>query len=65
MLLESLFFRSSGSGAKYCYDRFPSNFRTDEQEEKRRQILAAASGALEYSAKHRYIHAYISVYMYD
>ncbi|KAM7483016.1 hypothetical protein LguiB_007599 [Lonicera macranthoides] len=42
----------SGSGAKYCYDRFPSNFRTDEQEEKRRQILAAASGALEYSAKH-------------
>ncbi|KAK4479282.1 hypothetical protein RD792_014793 [Penstemon davidsonii] len=41
----------SGSGAKYCYDRFPSNARTEEQEEKRKQILAAASGALEYSGK--------------
>ncbi|THF99555.1 hypothetical protein TEA_013130 [Camellia sinensis var. sinensis] len=36
----------SGSGAKYNYDRFPSNSRTEEQEEKRKQILAAASGAL-------------------
>ncbi|KAK1368043.1 hypothetical protein POM88_034135 [Heracleum sosnowskyi] len=36
-----------GSGAKYCYDRFPSNNRTEEQEEKRKQILAAASGALD------------------
>ncbi|KAG7944548.1 hypothetical protein I3843_15G107500 [Carya illinoinensis] len=42
----------SGSGAKYAYDRFPSNVRTEEQEEKRRQILAAASGAFEYSGKH-------------
>ncbi|KAL0431105.1 UNVERIFIED_CONTAM: DENN domain and WD repeat-containing protein SCD1, partial [Sesamum radiatum] len=42
----------SGSGAKYCYDRFPANIRTEEQEEKRKQILAAASGALEYSGKH-------------
>lgn len=42
----------SGSGAKYTYDRFPSNFRTEEQEEKRRQILAAASGAFDYSGKH-------------
>ncbi|KAL3824778.1 hypothetical protein ACJIZ3_020807 [Penstemon smallii] len=41
----------SGSGAKYCYDRFPSNARTEEQEEKRKQILAAASGVLEYSGK--------------
>ncbi|KAL3640758.1 Scytalone dehydratase [Castilleja foliolosa] len=41
----------SGSGAKYCYDRFPANIRTEELEEKRKQILAAASGALEYSAK--------------
>lgn len=40
------------SGAKYTYDRFPSNIRTEEQEEKRRQILAAASGAFEYSGKH-------------
>lgn len=40
------------SGAKYTYDRFPSNIRTEEQEEKRRQLLAAASGALEYSGKH-------------
>lgn len=37
----------SGSGAKYCYDRFPSNNRTEEQEEKRKQILATASGALD------------------
>lgn len=42
----------SGSGAKYCYDRFPSNIRTEEQEEKRKQILAAASGALEFSGIH-------------
>lgn len=36
-----------GSGAKYCYDRFPSNNRTEEEEEKRKQILAVASGALD------------------
>lgn len=42
----------SGSGGKHCYDRFPANFRTEEQEEKRKAILAAAVGALEYSAKH-------------
>ncbi|OVA05014.1 DENN domain [Macleaya cordata] len=42
----------SGSGAKHCYDRFPSNIRTEEQEEKRKAILAAAIGALEYSGKH-------------
>lgn len=41
----------SGSGAKYTYDRFPSNVRTEEQEEKRKQILAAAGGAFEYSGK--------------
>ncbi|CAM8977111.1 unnamed protein product [Rhodiola kirilowii] len=41
-----------GSGAKYCYNRFPSNNRTEEQEEKRKQILAAASGALELAGKH-------------
>lgn len=33
-----------GSGAKYTYDRFPSNIRTEEEEEKRKQILATASG---------------------
>ncbi|KAJ8752743.1 hypothetical protein K2173_007053 [Erythroxylum novogranatense] len=38
----------SGSGAKYTYDRFPSNIRSEDQEEKRKQILAAASGAFEY-----------------
>ncbi|XWS50709.1 hypothetical protein CRYUN_Cryun12cG0109900 [Craigia yunnanensis] len=41
----------SGSGAKYSYDRFPSNVRTEEQEEKRKQILAAANGAFEYSGR--------------
>ena len=48
---------SSGSGAKYTYDRFPSVIRTAQQEEKRKQILAAASGASEYSGRHtpRYI----------
>ncbi|XP_047337287.1 DENN domain and WD repeat-containing protein SCD1 isoform X1 [Impatiens glandulifera] len=39
----------SGSGAKYTYDRFPSNIRPEEQEERRRQILEAAKGAFEYS----------------
>ncbi|KAL5544741.1 hypothetical protein UlMin_008525 [Ulmus minor] len=43
---------TSGSGARYTYDRFPSNIRTEEQEEKRKQILAAASGAFELSGKH-------------
>ncbi|CAK9147768.1 unnamed protein product [Ilex paraguariensis] len=41
----------SGSGAKYSYDRFPSNIRAEEQEEKRKQILAAVVGAVEYSGK--------------
>ncbi|TYI11413.1 hypothetical protein ES332_A09G206200v1 [Gossypium tomentosum] len=41
----------SGSGAKYTYDRFPSNVRTEEQEEKRKQILAAVNGAIEYSGR--------------
>ncbi|XP_024991391.1 DENN domain and WD repeat-containing protein SCD1 isoform X5 [Cynara cardunculus var. scolymus] len=42
----------SGSGTRYTYDRFPSNYRSEEQEEKRKQILSAASGALEYAIKH-------------
>ncbi|XP_057417026.1 DENN domain and WD repeat-containing protein SCD1 isoform X4 [Lotus japonicus] len=42
----------SGSGAKYTYDRFPLNIRTEEQEEKRKQILAAISNAFEYSGRH-------------
>ncbi|KAI4347169.1 hypothetical protein L6164_008005 [Bauhinia variegata] len=41
----------SGSGAKYTYDRFPSNIRTEEQEEKRKQILAGVSNAFEYSGR--------------
>ncbi|KAL8487994.1 hypothetical protein ACS0TY_024319 [Phlomoides rotata] len=40
-----------GSDERYCYNRFPPNFRTEEQEEKRKQILTAATGALEYSGK--------------
>lgn len=50
LLFASLF--STGSGATYCYDRFPANIRTEEQEEKRKQILAAASGAVEYPGKY-------------
>ncbi|KAK8472841.1 hypothetical protein PHAVU_002G315300 [Phaseolus vulgaris] len=42
----------SGSGAKYTYDKFPANIRTDEQEEKRKQTLAAISNAFEYSGRH-------------
>lgn len=42
----------SGSGGRYTYDRFPSNYRSQDQEDKRKQILAAASGALEYAIKH-------------
>ncbi|KAK9114844.1 hypothetical protein Syun_021641 [Stephania yunnanensis] len=41
----------SGSGATYCYDRFPSNVRTEEQEEKRKAILATASGAFDHFGK--------------
>ncbi|KAM7266773.1 hypothetical protein ACFE04_008939 [Oxalis oulophora] len=40
------------SGGSYTYDRFPSAIRTEEEEEKRKQILAVASGALEYSGNH-------------
>ncbi|KAI4324639.1 hypothetical protein MLD38_030108 [Melastoma candidum] len=42
---------TSGSGATYTYDRFPSNIRTEEEEEKRKQILASASGAFDYSGR--------------
>eukprot|EP01018_Ginkgo_biloba_P036033 Gb_36258 [translate_table: standard] len=41
-----------GSRAAYCYDRFPANARTQEQEEKRKAILAAASAALEHPMRH-------------
>lgn len=43
---------TSGSGAKYTYDRFPSNIRSEEEEEKRKQILAVASGAFDYPGRH-------------
>ncbi|KAG0459499.1 hypothetical protein HPP92_022627 [Vanilla planifolia] len=39
------------AGERYQHDRFPANVRTEEQEEKRRSILAMATGALDYSAK--------------
>uniref|UniRef100_A0A7C9F2R3 UDENN domain-containing protein n=1 Tax=Opuntia streptacantha TaxID=393608 RepID=A0A7C9F2R3_OPUST len=39
------------TGGSYVYDRFPSNTKTEEQEEKRKQILAAVSGAPDDSAK--------------
>lgn len=50
LLYASLF--SIGSGEQYCYDRFPANIRTEEQEEKRKQILSAAIGAVEYPGKY-------------
>lgn len=34
------------AGGNYRYEQFPSNVRTEEQEEKRRSILASASGSL-------------------
>lgn len=37
-----------GSGAEYCYDTFHANRRTKEQEEKRKEVLATASGALDF-----------------
>jgi len=45
------------SATRYTYDRFPASVRSEEQEEKRKQILAAASGALESNGRHppRYI----------
>ncbi|XP_076910071.1 DENN domain and WD repeat-containing protein SCD1-like isoform X2 [Bidens hawaiensis] len=42
----------SGTGERHTYERFPANYRTEEQEEKRKQILSAASGALEYTVRH-------------
>lgn len=41
------------TGGRYVYDRFPSNTKTEEQEEKRKQILAAVSGTPDESAKIR------------
>uniref|UniRef100_A0A0E0FNF4 UDENN domain-containing protein n=1 Tax=Oryza nivara TaxID=4536 RepID=A0A0E0FNF4_ORYNI len=35
----------SEPGKRFCYKRFPTNARTEEQEEKRKSILAVASGA--------------------
>ncbi|XP_021736316.1 DENN domain and WD repeat-containing protein SCD1-like [Chenopodium quinoa] len=45
------------SGSPYMYDRFPSNIRTEEQEEKRKQILAAVGGSLDTDAEHNLDHA--------
>ncbi|KAH9317984.1 hypothetical protein KI387_019753, partial [Taxus chinensis] len=55
--LEILTIADSASGnavsrAPYCYDRFPVNARTQEQEEKRKVILAVASAALEHPTRH-------------
>ncbi|TVU34208.1 hypothetical protein EJB05_16039 [Eragrostis curvula] len=35
----------SEAGGRHCYKRFPANVRTEDQEEKRKSILALASGA--------------------
>ncbi|KAF8670993.1 hypothetical protein HU200_050269 [Digitaria exilis] len=35
----------SEPGIRHCYKRFPANARTEEQDEKRKSILALASGA--------------------
>lgn len=40
------------SGAPYYYDRFPANSRTQDQEDKRKAILAAASAAFEHPTRH-------------
>lgn len=40
------------SGAPYYYDRFPANARSQDQEDKRKAILAAASAALEHPNRH-------------
>ncbi|XP_072978295.1 DENN domain and WD repeat-containing protein SCD1 [Typha angustifolia] len=40
----------AGPGSKFTYKQFPSNVRTEEQEEKRQSILALASGT--HSGKH-------------
>ncbi|GJN18579.1 hypothetical protein PR202_gb05751 [Eleusine coracana subsp. coracana] len=36
----------SDADGRHCYKRFPANLRTEEQEEKRKSILALASGAI-------------------
>ncbi|XP_074572770.1 DENN domain and WD repeat-containing protein SCD1 [Curcuma longa] len=40
----------SEPGSRHCYKRFPSTIRTEEQEEKRRSILALANSA--HSGRH-------------
>jgi hypothetical protein len=42
---------------KYVYKSFPANDRTEEQEEKRRSILALASEALNEKTKPTYLSA--------
>ncbi|KAK9668772.1 hypothetical protein RND81_13G085700 [Saponaria officinalis] len=39
------------TGARHTYDRFPSTSRTEEQEDKRKQILATVNGAHDISDK--------------
>lgn len=48
--VELCFFCLSEPGSRHCYKRFPSTVRTEEQEEKRRSILASANSA--HSGRH-------------
>ncbi|XP_078432059.1 stomatal cytokinesis defective / SCD1 protein (SCD1) isoform X2 [Wolffia australiana] len=43
---------SKGSGGKYSYECFPSNVRTEEQEEQRRIILETVKRNIDGSGKH-------------
>ncbi|KAL2934077.1 DENN domain and WD repeat-containing protein SCD1, partial [Bienertia sinuspersici] len=47
----------TASGTRFTYERFPSNNRTEEQEEKRKQILATVSGVQDNTAKTTLDHA--------
>ncbi len=50
-----------GTGGAYTYDRFPSNIRTEEEEEKRKQTLAAASGLSARYKSHAIVDEYHSL----
>ncbi|GLJ48583.1 hypothetical protein SUGI_1024890 [Cryptomeria japonica] len=52
LTIEDLPSVNADSKAPYCYDHFPINTRTQEQEEKRKTILAVASATLEHPARH-------------
>lgn len=64
MKFSYLYLCHSEPGSRHCYKQFPSTVRTEEQEEKRRSILALASGAHSGRQNPRYKVILIFLYIY-